>query len=259
MSHGDHADHLAAYHAVRAASDEAGRSVGVLVDLQGPKIRLGRFPAGAVMLSAGKEFGITSEDIPGIAAEASTTYQGLAGDVRPWDQILVDDGRVVLEVSGVHGDRVRTRVLVGGMVSDHKGLNIPGAALAVPALSRKDEQDLRWALSLRADLIALSFVRCPQDADPVRAIMDEAGARLPVIAKIEKPQAVDALPEVLEAFDGLMVGARRPGRGAATRAGADGAKTRDRPGEGQGQAGHRRYPDAGVDDLGAATDQGGSF
>ena len=205
MSHGTHAEHLAAYQAVRAAGDEAGRAVGVLVDLQGPKIRLGRFEAGPVMLSAGSGFDLTAEDIQGTERQAATTYPGLAADVKAGDQILVDDGRVVLEVTGVRGDRIATRVLVGGPVSDHKGLNIPGAALAVASLSAKDEQDLRWALALRADMIALSFVRGPGDAGPVRAIMDEMGARLPVIAKIEKPQAVDVLPEVLEAFDGLMV------------------------------------------------------
>jgi pyruvate kinase len=205
MSHGTHDDHLKAYQAARAAGDEAGRSVGVLVDLQGPKIRLGTFGSGPVVVAAGSEFTITGEDVPGNSAEVATTYPGLAADVRTGDQILVDDGRVVLEVTGVHGARVRTRVLVGGELSDHKGLNIPGARLAVPALSTKDEEDLRWALGLRADMIALSFVRGPGDAAPVRTIMDERGARLPVIAKIEKPQAVDALPEVLEAFDGLMV------------------------------------------------------
>jgi len=205
MSHGTHAAHLQAYRAARAASDEAGRSVGVLVDLQGPKIRLGSFASGPVTLPAGGEFAITGEDVPGSSAEASTTYPGLAADVGIGDQILVDDGRVVLEVTGVRGARVRTRVLVGGVVSDHKGLNVPGARLSVPALSSKDEQDLRWALGLRADMIALSFVQGPEDAAPVRRIMDEAGARLPLIAKIEKPQAVDALPEVLETFDGLMV------------------------------------------------------
>ena len=205
MSHGTHADHLTAYQAAREAGDEAGRSVGVLVDLQGPKIRLGTFASGPVVLAAGGEFTLTGEDVPGNSAEAATTYPGLAGDVRTGDQILVDDGRVVLEVTSVDGARVRTRVLVGGELSDHKGLNVPGARLAVPALSTKDEQDLRWALGLRADMIALSFVRGPADAGPVRRIMDEAGARLPLIAKIEKPQAVDALPEVLEAFDGLMV------------------------------------------------------
>jgi pyruvate kinase len=205
MSHGTQAGHLAAYQALRVASDAAGRSVGVLVDLQGPKIRLGSFASGPVLLSAGHEFTITGEDVPGDCAEAATTYAGLAADVRAGDQILVDDGRVVLEVAGVRGDRVRTRVLVGGMVSDHKGLNVPSVRLNVPALGPKDEQDLRWAVGLRADMIALSFVQGPDDAAPVRRIMDEMGARLPLIAKIEKPQAVAALPEVLEAFDGLMV------------------------------------------------------
>ncbi len=205
MSHGTRADHMAAYLTLRAAADEAGRGVGVLVDLQGPKIRLGTFASGPVRLAAGGEFTITGEDVPGDMAQASTTYPGLAADVRAGEQILVDDGRVVLEVVATQGERVRTRVLVGGPVSDHKGLNVPGTRLGVPALSRKDEQDLRWALDLRADLVALSFVQGPDDAAPVRAIMDEAGVRLPLIAKIEKPQAVAALPEVLEAFDGLMV------------------------------------------------------
>jgi pyruvate kinase len=205
MSHGTQADHLRAYQAVRAASDAAGRSVGVLVDLQGPKVRLGSFASGPVRLTAGAEFTITGKDVPGDNAEATTTYPGLASDVRAGDQILVDDGRVVLEVLRTQGDRVRTRVLVGGGVSDHKGLNVPGVKLNVPALGAKDERDLRWALDLRADMIALSFVQGPGDAAPVRAIMDEMRAPLPVIAKIEKPQALDALPEVLEAFDGLMV------------------------------------------------------
>jgi pyruvate kinase len=205
MSHGTHAAHLETYQNVRAASDQAGRSVGVLVDLQGPKVRLGTFAAGPVRLEAGHEFAITGEDVPGDAAQASTTYPGLAGDVGAGDQILVDDGRVVLEVISARGERVLTRVIVGGIVNDHKGINVPAARLSVPALSPKDEQDLRWALGLRADMIALSFVQGPGDAAPVRAIMDEVGASLPLIAKIEKPQAVDALPEVLEAFDGLMV------------------------------------------------------
>ena len=205
MSHGTQAGHLEAYRAVRAASDKAGRSVGVLVDLQGPKIRLGTLASGPVQLVPGHEFTITGEDVPGDAAEASTTYPGLAADVKAGDLILVDDGRVVLEVVAVRGVRVRTRVLVGGMVADHKGLNVPGARLSVPALSDKDEQDLRWALRLRADMIALSFVQGPGDAAPVRAIMEEMGARLPLIAKVEKPQAVEALPEVLETFDALMV------------------------------------------------------
>ncbi len=205
MSHGSRDGHLAAYHAVRAASDSSGRSVAVLVDLQGPKIRLGRFSSGPVMLTAGQEFTITAEDVPGDRHEASSSYPGLAGDVGPGTSILVDDGRVLLEVVGVRGPRVRTRVVVGGKVSDHKGLNLPGVRVSVPVLTRKDAEDLRWALGLRADMIALSFVQGPEDARYAHKIMDECGVRLPLIAKIEKPQAVLSLPDVVEAFDGIMV------------------------------------------------------
>ena len=205
MSHGTHAGHLAAYQCVRAASDAAGHSVGVLIDLQGPKIRLGTFATGPVRLLAGQEFTITTREVPGDQHEAGTTYAGLADDVRPGDRVLVDDGRVVLEVLAAAGGRVRTRVIVGGVVSDHKGLNLPGVKVSVPALTTKDQADLRWALRLRADMIALSFVQGPEDAVPARRIMDEAGVRLPLIAKIEKPQAIEALPEVIEAFDAIMV------------------------------------------------------
>ena len=205
MSHGTQAGHLAAYKCVRAASDAAGHSVGVLIDLQGPKIRLGTFAAGPVRLLAGQEFTITTREVPGDQHEAGTTYAGLADDVRSGDRVLVDDGRVVLEVLAAADGRVRTRVIVGGVVSDHKGLNLPGVKVSVPAVTAKDEADLRWALRLQADMIALSFVQGPEDAVPARRIMDEAGVRLPLIAKIEKPQAIEALPEVIEAFDGIMV------------------------------------------------------
>jgi pyruvate kinase len=205
MSHGSQASHHAAYGNIRAAGDASGRSIGVLVDLQGPKIRLGRFASGPVTLVPGAEFTITGEDVPGGQAEVSTTYPGLAGDVRPGTQILVDDGRVVLDVTEVDGPRVRTKVVTGGQVSDHKGLNLPGVRVSVPALTSKDADDLRWALGLRADMIALSFVQGPEDAARARQIMEEMDAALPLIAKIEKPQAVAALPEIIEAFDGIMV------------------------------------------------------
>jgi pyruvate kinase len=205
MSHGDHDGHRAAYEAVRAASKASGRSVGVLADLQGPKIRLGRFAGGPVTLTAGQDFTITGEDVPGDQAEVSVSYPGLAADVRPGTHLLIDDGRVVLEVTAVQGLKVRTRVLTGGPVSDHKGLNLPGIKVILPALTAKDADDLRWALGLRADLVALSFVQEADDAKPARAIMDEVGIRLPLIAKIEKPQAVAALEEIVTAFDGIMV------------------------------------------------------
>jgi len=205
FSHGTRDDHRALYDAVRAASDAAGRAVAVLVDLQGPKIRLGTFAAGPVRLEAGAEFVITTEPCEGTAARASTTYPDLARDVRAGDALLVDDGAVRLEAIASDGREVRTRVIEGGPVSNHKGINLPGVAVSAPAMSDKDRDDLRFALALRADLIALSFVRRAADVDDVRAIMAETGAPLPVIAKIEKPEAVEHLAEILAAFDGLMV------------------------------------------------------
>ena len=205
LSHGKHADHEDVYVHVRRAADEAGRGVGVLVDLQGPKIRLGNFAAGAVLLEPGAEFIITTEDVPGDEHIASTTYAGLPRDVRPGDRILVDDGRVALEATAVTEKHVVTRVVEGGMVSNHKGLNLPGVAVSVPALSEKDIDDLRWGLRLRADMVALSFVRSADDVKQVHQIMDEEGVRLPVVAKLEKPQAVEALEDIVDAFDGIMV------------------------------------------------------
>jgi pyruvate kinase len=206
MSHGSQADHLETYGRVRAGSDATGRSVGVLADLQGPKIRLGEFPGGPVRLSAGDEFVITTEDIPGNQHEASTTYKGLADDVRADDRILIDDGNVQLDVTGVSGTRVYLRVVVGGKISDHKGINLPGINVSAPALPEKDEADLRWALSTGADIIAMSFVRTPDDASLARKIMTDMGRPgVPLIAKIEKPEAVNVLPDIVDAFDGIMV------------------------------------------------------
>lgn len=205
LSHGDHSDHVEVYSKVRQAADEAGRGVGILVDLQGPKIRLGRFASGPVLLEPGAEFVVTTEDVPGDAAMVSTTYAGLPGDVTVGDLVLVDDGRIELQVTAIDGPRVVTRVLEGGRVSDNKGFNVPGAAMSVPALSEKDRDDLRWALRTGADLIALSFVRSAADIIDVHAIMDEEGVRLPVLAKVEKPQAVDNLDEIIATFDGVMV------------------------------------------------------
>jgi pyruvate kinase len=205
LSHGDYSDHEEVYRNVRRASDESGRGVGILVDLQGPKIRLGMFAAGPVLLTNGQEFVITTEDVPGDGTMVSTTYDGLPGDVGPGDRILIDDGKVAVEVVTVAGPRVLTRVIEGGMVSNHKGLNLPGIAVSVPAMSEKDVDDLRWGLRIGADMIALSFVRSADDIRSVHKIMDEEGLRLPVLAKVEKPQAVANLEEIIEAFDGVMV------------------------------------------------------
>ncbi|MFF1282064.1 pyruvate kinase [Streptomyces sp. NPDC058299] len=206
LSHGTHAEHEERYQRVRKAADETGRSVGMLADLQGPKIRLGRFAEGPVLLERGDLFTVTVEDgVEGDRHRCGTTYAGLAADVAPGERILVDDGKVCLEVTAVDGPQVHTRVVEGGVVSDHKGLNLPGVAVSVPALSRKDEDDLRWALRTGFDLIALSFVRSGRDAEDVHRIMAEEGRRLPLIAKIEKPQAVENLDGIVAAFDALMV------------------------------------------------------
>ncbi|MFI1256650.1 pyruvate kinase [Streptomyces netropsis] len=205
LSHGVYADHETRYERVRKAAEETGRNVGVLADLQGPKIRLGTFREGPVLLERGDDFTITVDDAEGDRHICSTTYPGLAADVTKGERILVDDGRVTLEVTEVDGPRVRTIVIEGGMVSDHKGLNLPGVAVSVPALSDKDVHDLRWAVRTGADIIALSFVRSAHDIEDVHRIMDEEGCRLPVIAKIEKPQAVANLDAIVAAFDGIMV------------------------------------------------------
>lgn len=205
LSHGSYEDHEAVYEHVRRASDETGHAVGVLVDLQGPKIRTGRFAEGPIGLAPGDTFTITTDDVQGDQERVSTTYKGLPGDVSAGDLLLIDDGKVCLKATEVTDTDVVAEVVVGGTVSNNKGINLPGVAVSVPALSEKDEADLRWALGLRADMIALSFVRSADDIARVHEIMDEEGVRLPVIAKIEKPQAVENLTEIVRAFDAIMV------------------------------------------------------
>jgi pyruvate kinase len=205
LSHGTHADHEKVYRLVREASDATGRAIGILADLQGPKIRLDRFAAGPVSLQPGAPFTITTRDVPGDRTTCGTTHAGLPGDVDPGELILVDDGRIRLRVTEVDKTDVQTVVEVGGQVSDNKGLNLPGVDVSVPAMSEKDVEDLRWALNLCVDMVALSFVRSASDVDDVRRVMAEESRPLPVIAKIEKPQAVDNLDDIIAAFDGFMV------------------------------------------------------
>ncbi|SBS75039.1 pyruvate kinase [uncultured Microbacterium sp.] len=205
LSHGDYSEHEARLANVRKAADDAGRTVAILVDLQGPKIRLGKFKAGPHDLAVGDVFKITTEDIEGTKEIVSTTFKGLPEDVTPGDFLLIDDGKVRVQVTSVDGPVVTTEVIVAGPVSNNKGINLPGVAVNVPALSDKDEADLRWGLRAGADIIALSFVRNAADVQRVHAIMAEEGRKIPVIAKIEKPQAVDNLEEIIDAFDGIMV------------------------------------------------------
>ncbi|MDT5072665.1 MAG: pyruvate kinase, partial [Mycobacterium sp.] len=205
FSHGDHSDHEIAYKRVRAASDVTGRAVGILADLQGPKIRLGRFADGPTVWVAGETVRITVDDIEGTHDRVSTTYKELAKDATAGDRLLVDDGNIGLTVSEVDGNDVVCIVTEGGKISNNKGLSLPGMNVSVPALSEKDIDDLKFALRLGVDLIALSFVRSPADIELVHDVMDEIGRRVPVIAKLEKPEAVENLEAIVLAFDAIMV------------------------------------------------------
>ncbi|PFG19752.1 pyruvate kinase [Serinibacter salmoneus] len=204
-SHGSSQEHAEVIERVRDAAERAGRAVAILVDLQGPKIRLERFVEGGHELAVGDTFTITVRDVPGTKEIVGTTYKGLPGDCTPGDVLLIDDGKVSVRVTEVTETDVVTTVEVPGPVSNNKGINLPGVAVSVPAMSEKDVSDLRWALGLKADFIALSFVRSAKDYDDVAAIMAEEGYKAPVIAKVEKPQAVENLAEIVDAFDGIMV------------------------------------------------------
>jgi pyruvate kinase len=205
LSHGTYEEHERIYRRVRAASDATGHGVGIFVDLQGPKIRLGRFRDGSVEVEPGDPFVITTRKVEGDKNICSTTYAGLPGDVSAGDDILIDDGNVRMGVVKVDVEDVHCVVEVGGRLSNNKGINLPGVAVSVPAMSDKDVADLRWALRMRTDMVALSFVRSAADVDDVRRVMREEGKFVPVIAKIEKPQALDHLGEIINAFDGFMV------------------------------------------------------
>lgn len=206
FSHGTHEEHAVAHACVRAAAEAQGRAVGILADLQGPKIRLGTFAHGPVTWQVGDRVVITVDPVEGTADRVSTTYPGLAEDVRVGSRLLVDDGDVVLQVETVVGADVVCRVLEGGQVSDHKGISAPGIQIRTAAFTAKDATDLALAVSLGVDAVALSFVRHPEDVVPVRRALNGAGAvGVPVIAKIEKPEAVQHLEAIVESFDGIMI------------------------------------------------------
>lgn len=210
-SHGTVEEHLANYNNLRKAAQEAGRNLAILVDIQGPKIRCGWFKKNAegedkVVLKEGQEFTISNDPkIIGDETHTGCTFEGLPQDCHPGDPILIDDGKVRLEVTSVEGNEVHTKVVVAGPVSSHKGINLPGVAVSLPALTEKDEADLRWGVKVGADIIAMSFVRSAKDIERAHEIMDEEGRRVPIVAKIEKPQAVENLEEIVKTFDGIMV------------------------------------------------------
>jgi len=205
FSHGDHAEHQQRHNWVREAAAAMERPVGILADLQGPKIRLGRFAAGPVIWANGETVVITSDDVDGDHDRVSVTYKKLPEEVHPGDRLLIDDGKVAVQVVATDGKDIICLVTEGGPVSNNKGVSLPNIAVSVPALSEKDADDLRFALHLGVDLVALSFVRSAEDVKLVHEIMGQVGRRVPVIAKIEKPEAVAGLEAIVHAFDGLMV------------------------------------------------------
>jgi pyruvate kinase len=213
FSHGTAADHAAVVAAVREQAGKRGRAVALLQDLQGPKIRVGKITPGT-MLEAGSEFTLTTEEIVGNASRASITYEGLPRDAQAGNLLLLDDGLLQLEVLEVQGREVITRVLVGGPLSNNKGVNLPGVKVSTPSLSEKDLADLVIGQQLGVDLLALSFVRSPSDIHSARTAINAARASIPgassrpptqIIAKIEKPEAVACLAEIIDAADGIMV------------------------------------------------------
>ncbi|GGK71109.1 pyruvate kinase [Mangrovihabitans endophyticus] len=205
FSHGSHEDHRKVFDLVRAAAQDSGRAVAILADLQGPKIRLGRFADGPHEWRTGDAVTITGDDIVGTAERVACTYRKLPQEVKVGDRLLIDDGKVAVEVSAVAGNDIGCLVVEGGPVSNNKGVSLPNVAVSVPAMSDKDEEDLRFALRMGVDLIALSFVRSPDDMKLVQQIMSEEGVTRPVLAKVEKPEAVDHLEAIVMAFDGVMV------------------------------------------------------
>jgi pyruvate kinase len=205
FSHGEKADHLARFELVRSVATERDRNLAILVDLQGPKIRVGLVDDDGVRLDRGQEVVLVAGVDRAVEPEIPVVYPALADDVGPGDQILLDDGAIGLRVVDVEGKRVRSRVERGGVVKSRKGVNLPGVAVSAASLTRKDRADVVTAVEAGADYLALSFVRKPDDVAEAKQAIAEAGGDIPVVAKLERPEAIDRLDEILEVADAVMV------------------------------------------------------
>ncbi len=206
FSHGTHAEHGRTIVRVRQASGKYKKPIAILADLQGPKIRTGSLPGGKpVLLETGQQFTITTREIPGTSTRVSTTYKRLSREVRRGDRILLADGLIELRVLGVRGENISCKVVNGGELGEHKGINLPGVKLKAHAITPKDRKDLAFALRSGANFIAVSFVRRAQDVLAAKAAVARAGKDTPVIAKLEKPEAIENLDGILEVSDGVMV------------------------------------------------------
>ncbi len=206
FSHGTHAEHAGRIERLRSAAHHLNRTVCILQDLQGPKIRTGRLKDGeAVLLETGSVLTITSRKVAGTSKLISTDFSGLARDVEPGSRVLLSDGRIELRVRAVHGDDVECEVVNGGRLGEQQGINLPGAAVAIPSLTEKDKLDLEFGLKHGVDVLALSFVRSADDIREAKILMRKFGKSVPIIAKLEKPQAIERLEDIMEATNGVMV------------------------------------------------------
>lgn len=205
FSHGSHESHAEKFRLIRALAAEAGRPVAILQDLAGPKIRIGTLAGGPITLRPDEEFRLTAREVPGDSREVSVSYKQLPEDVRPGDTLLLADGALEMGVLEVDGPDIRCRVVTGGVLSSHKGINLPSRSIRAPILTEKDRHDLAFGLELGVDFVALSFVRSAADIAVVREFMDVAGRQAPLIAKIEKHEALEEIDAILAAVDGLMV------------------------------------------------------
>ncbi len=205
FSHGSHDDHRETYNMVRDLAAKKGVTIGILQDLQGPKIRTARFTNGSATLVKGQKFIITMDEVEGDETRVGSTYKGLAGDVYPGMDLLLDDGNMALRVESVKGNDITTVVVVGGVLKNNKGINVPQAELSVPAMSDKDVEDMAFGAELGVDWVALSFVRSRDDLLLARHYLARYGSKAKLMAKIEKPQAVERFDDILKEVDGIMV------------------------------------------------------
>lgn len=204
-SHGTHEDHAERIRLVRALSAEREVHPAILVDLQGPKIRLGDFEGGGCDLVTGSRFTITTEPVAGTPERASTSYSNFAKDVRPGDDVLLADGSITLKVLRTDGVAAECEVVSGGPIKSRKGINLPGVEVSTPSLTKRDMADLQFALQQGVDMVAMSFVRKPKDVLRLRHFLDEQDAQVPIISKIEKPEGWNNLDAILCESDGVMV------------------------------------------------------
>ena len=205
MSHGDTETHSRTVQRVRRAAKRAGRHIAILLDLCGPKIRVGRFEDGGIEIRTGKAVTVTTRPVIGSAGLIPSQYRSLHKDVRAGERILLDDGKLELRVKDVQGTEVTCRVVEGGVLSDHKGMNLPNSELSTAALTDKDREDVRLAFELEVDFVALSFVRSAKDVIQLKRYMKRLGGNIPVISKIERPEAVEAIDDIMDASYGIMI------------------------------------------------------